>query len=163
MALAKMQALATFLINQKLFAAEQFDYWMENGASEYSGKREGNGYVICRFRYDAVFDVERYSQDASDFLVMVSIWLMENDGKRTEQDLPMPEWDVTPLDDSTTDVQVKISFDEDITIVPDDSGKILYRGNRYSVAPAVITDASKVGVGDTQQRPTDHPYERPAN
>jgi hypothetical protein len=160
MALAKMESLANFLKAQQLFSAEQFDYWMENGTSEYSGKREGNGIIVCRFRYDAVFDVERYSQDADEFLVLVSIWLIENDCDRSGQDLPMPEWDVNPLDDATTDVQVKVSFDEDITIVPDDEGKILYRGSRYSVAPAVITDASKVGVGDTQARPTDKPYER---
>lgn len=160
MALAKMQALATFLLEQNLFAAEQFDYWMENGSNEYTGKKVGNGFLISRFRYDAVFSVERYSQSADLFLVLLSVWLMENDTGRGELDLPMPEVDVTPLDDTTVDVEVKVTFDEGISIVPDDNGLILYRGNRYSVAPAVITDASKVGVGDTQERPTDKPYER---
>ena len=160
MALGKMQALATFLLQQNLFAAEQFDYWMEIGTSDYTGKKVGNGYLICRFRYEATFSVERYSQSADLFLVLLNVWLMENDCSRNELELPMPEVDVTPLDDTTVDLEVKVTFDEGITIVPDDNGLILYRGNRYSVAPAVITDASKVGVGDTQERPTDKPYER---
>lgn len=160
MALEKMQALATFLINQNLFAVEQFDYWMENGTNEYTGKKNGNGYVISRFRYDAVFSVERYSQSADLILVLLSVWLMENDGNRSELELPMPDVDVTTLDDTLVDLEIKVTFDESITILPDENGLILYRGNHYSVAPAVITDASKVGVGDTQARPTDKPYDR---
>lgn len=160
MALAKMQALATFLINQNLFAAEQFDYWMENGSNEYSGKKVGNGFLISRFRYDAVFNIERYSQSADLFLVLLSVWLMENDCDRSALGLPMPDVDVTPLDDTTVDLEIKVTFDEGITIVPDHEGLIMYRGSRYSVAPAVISDANKVGVGDSQERPTDKPYER---
>lgn len=160
MALEKMKALATFLIDQNLFAPEQFDYWMQNGTNEYSSKKIGNGFVISRFRYDAVFNVERYSESADLFLVLLSAWLMDNDESREELDLPMPAVDVTPLDDSTVDVEVKVTFDEAITILPDDEGLVLWGGKRYSVAQAIITDVSKVGVGDTQERPTDLPYER---
>lgn len=160
MALAKMQALASFLLQQNLFGAEQLDYWMENGTSEPASKRIGNGLLLCRFKYDAVFSVERYSQDADLFLALLCVWLMENDCNRDDLDLPPPEVDVTPLDDFTVDLEIKITFDEGITVVPDDNGPILFNGNRYSVAPAVISDANKVGVGDTQERPTDKPYER---
>lgn len=160
MALEKMQALATHLKSQNLFAAEQFDYWMENGTSEYTCKRHGNGFVISRFRYDAVLSVERYSQSADLFLALLSVWLMDNDCERDQLELPMPEVDVTALDDQLVDLEVKITFDEQVMIVPDDEGQIVFNGNRYSIAPAVITDANKVAVGDTQERPTDKPYER---
>ena len=166
MALEKMKALATFLLEQDLFAPEQFDYWMENGSNEYASKKVGNGFLICRFRYDAVFSVERYSDSDDDtdsadlFLVLLSVWLMENDDGRSDLALPMPSVEVNPLDDQSVDLEVKVTFDEGITIVPDDNGKVLFRGNRYSVVPAVITDASKVGVGDTQERPTDKTYDR---
>lgn len=160
MALAKMQALAQYLLAQKLFGSEQFDYWMENGTSEPAAKKEGNGLLLCRFRYDAVFSIERYSQDADLFLVLLNVWLMENDCKRDDLELPAPSVEVNPLDDFTVDLEIKITFDEGITVLPDDNGLITYKGNRYSVAPAVITDASKVGVGDTQMRPTDKPYDR---
>lgn len=160
MALEKMQALATHLLSKGLFAAEQFDYWMENGTNEFASKRHGNGYVICRFRYDAVFSVERYSQSADLFLVLISVWLMDNDCSRNALELPMPEVDVTPLDDHTVDVEIKITFEENITVLPDDEGPVEWGGKRYGIAPAVITDANKVGVGHTQERPTDKPYER---
>jgi hypothetical protein len=160
MALAKMQALATYLQNQNLFAAEQFDYWMENGTSEPASKKVGNGLLLCRFRYDAVFSIERHSGDEDLFLCLLSVWLMENDCGRDDLELPPPSVEVNPLDDSTVDLEVKVTFDEGITVLPDDNGLIVYKGNRYSVALAVISDASKVGVGDTQARPTDKPYER---
>lgn len=160
MALEKMQAFATHLLSKGLFAAEQFDYWMQNGTNEYASKKHGNGFVISRFRYEAVFSVERYSQSADLFLVLLSVWLMDNDCERNNLELPMPEVDVTPLDDHTVDVEVKITFEENITIVPDDEGVVMWGGKRYSVVQAVITPADKVGVGDTQERPTDLPYER---
>jgi hypothetical protein len=160
MALAKMQALAGYLLNQNLFGAEQFDWWMENGTCDFASKKVGAGLEMCRFRYDAVFNVERYSQSADLFLVLLSVWLLENDCGRHALELPMPDVDVTPLDDSTVDLEVKVTFDEIITVVPDDTGLILYKGNRYSVAPSPITDADKVGVGDNPSRPTDKTYER---
>ncbi len=159
MALAKMQALANFLRDQNLFAAEQFDYWMENGENNYTSKRQGNGLLICRFRYDAVFSIERYSDDADLFLVLLSIWLIENDDNRDDLELDSPKVDVTVLDDTCVDLEITVTFDEPIEIVPDDEGPILFRGKRYSVAPALITDANKVGVGDSQARQTDKPYE----
>jgi hypothetical protein len=72
----------------------------------------------------------------------------------------MPSVDVTPLDDLTVDLEIKVTFEEIITVLPDDEGLVLFRGNRYSVAPSPITEANKIGVGDNQERPTDLPYER---
>lgn len=160
MALVKMQALADFLRSKNLFATEQFDYWMENGTAEYSTKRQGKGLVLCRFQYDAVFSVERYTKNADLFLVFISVWLMEHDSGREDLNLAMPDVDVTPLDDHTVDVEVKIIFSEDITVLPDDDGEILYSGGRWKVAPSPISDVNKIGVGDDQERPTDLPYER---
>lgn len=163
MAVAKMQALADFLKAQNLFAAENFDYYMENGTSEVTSKRLGKGFEISRFRYDAIFSVERYVGDADLFLVLINIWLMEHDTNRDQLELDSPKVDVTPLDDSSVDLEVSITFDESITIVPDDAGPILFKGARYSVAPAEIIAARKVAVGDNQQRQPDKPYERPAD
>lgn len=160
MALAKMQALADFLRSKNLFAPEQFDYWMENGTAEYASKQHGNGLVLCRFQYDAVFSVERFADSADLFLVFICVWLMDNDCNRDALDLAMPEVDVSPLDDHTVDVEVKITFSEDITVVQDDAGPVEYSTRRWRIAEAVVSDVNKVGVGDDQQRPTDLPYER---
>lgn len=160
MALEKMQALATYLKSQNLFAAEQFDYWMENGTSVPASKKVGKGMVLSRFEYDAVFDVERYAGSADLFLALLSVWLMDNDDNRNKLELVDPAIEVHPLDDQTVDLEVTVRFSEDITVMPDDEGLILFNGNRYSIAPALITDANKVGVGDSQQRPTDKTYDR---
>lgn len=160
MALAKMQAIAEHLLSKNLFAAEQFDWWMQNGTSEYASKKVGKGLVIGRFSYDAVLSVERFAGDAAVFLALINVWLMEHDDNREALNLEMPGVDVTPLDDSTADVEVIIRFSEDITLLPQDNGAIVFNGIRYGVAPLVIDEANRVGVGDNQERPTDLPYER---
>lgn len=160
MLLQKMTALAQHLIQQNLFAAENFDYWMENGKSEYCCNKQGKGFVVGRFAYDAVLNVERFASDASLFLALINIWINENDSSREHDNLELPEVDVTPLDDKTVDVEVRIRFIQDITIMPSDQGSIVMNGTRYGIAELENADAKKVGVGDTQERPTDLPYER---
>lgn len=160
MLLQKMTALAQHLIAQNLFAVENFDYWMENGVSEYCCNKQGKGFVVGRFAYDAVLSVERFSSDASLFLALINIWINENDTGREQDNLELPQVDVTPLDDSTADVEVRIRFLQDISIMPSDQGAIVMNGVRYGIAQLQNADANKVGVGDTQERPTDLPYER---
>lgn len=160
MALEKMQQLASFLRERNLFAAEQFDYWMENGTAEYAAKNLGPGVVVCRFRYDAVLSVERYSNDADLFLALLCTWLMDNDCARDHDDLPMPDIDVTTLDDHCVDIEVRVPFIEDITLVRDDDGNVPFSGERWRLDGVTVTDADAVGVGDDDQQPTDKPYVR---
>lgn len=160
MALEKMMALADFLRGQGLFAAEQLDYWMENGTAEYAGKRQGDGLVLCRFRYDAVLSVERYGQSADLFLALLSIWLMEHDCEREHDELPMPSIDVTPLNDHLADIEVTVNFIEDITLVPDATGAIAFNGQQWRVQGIEINTADQVGIGDDKAAPTDLPYSR---
>lgn len=160
MVLEKMTALAQHLISKNIFSVESFDYWMENGLNEYCCNKQGKGFVVGRFTYDAVLNVERFSQDASLFLALINIWINENDSEREKDNLELPRVDVTPLDDDTVDVEVTIRFLQDITIMPQDSGPIVMNGQHYGVASLINSDANKVGVGDTQERPTDKPYER---
>lgn len=158
MALQKMQALADFLRARNLFAAEQLDYWMENGAAEYAQKRSGEGLVLCRFRYDAVFSIERYAQSADLFLALLSAWLLDFDSAREDDNLPMPEIDVTPLDDHTADVEVTVNFIEEITVVKDVDGNVPFAGDTWRLEDITIHTANMVGVGDDQDEPTDLPY-----
>jgi len=160
MLLQKMTALSSYLIAQNLFAVENFDFWMENGVNEYCCNKQGKGFVVGRFTYDAVFSVERFASDASLFLALINIWINENDSAREQDNLELPRVDVTPLDDDTVDVEVTIRFMQDVSIMPNDNGPILMNGTRYGIADLQNFDANKVGVGDTQERPTDLPYER---
>lgn len=158
MALNKMQSLAAFFLSKNLFAAEQFDYWMENGTAEYAAKRVGQGVVLCRFRYDAVLSVERYSQSADLFLALLSAWLLDNDADREGDDLPMPDVDVTPLNDRMADIEITVNFIEDITLVPDPEGAIAFSGEQWRLSDVSLNTADQVGVGDDDEEPTDLPY-----
>lgn len=157
MALAKMQALATHLLEQKLFSAEQFDYWMENGTAEYAAKRVGQGVLLCRFRYDAVFSIERYTRSAALFLAILSAWLLDKDEDREQDELPMPSVDVTPLNDRMADIEVTVAMSEDITLVPDEEGPVVFSGQRWTVKAVELNTATQAGVGNDADQPTDKP------
>lgn len=158
MALSKMKTLADFLRSRNLFAPEQFDYWMENGTAEYATKRHGQGIVLCRFRYDAVLSVERYARSADLLLVLLSAWLLDNDGEREQDELPMPSIDVTPLDDVAADVEISVTFIEELTLVEDPEGNVPFNGKVWMLQDLVNNVADSVGVGNDDQEPTDLPY-----
>jgi hypothetical protein len=160
MALEKMQALANYLRSRNIFAAEQLDYWMENGTANFSAKKVGQGILLCRFQYDAVFSVERYSNNPDLFLAIFCCWLQDHDGSRSDDDLAMPSIDVTPMNDSTTDIEVKLQFIEEITAVEDANGELEFNGKRWQLQSVAINDADTVGVGNTQTLPTDKNYHR---
>lgn len=161
MLLHKMSDLAAHLRSKNLFAAEQLDYWMENGVANYAAKRVSRGLLLCRFEYEAVISVERFSKGADLFLAHICCWLMEFDSGRDKDDLPMPQIDVTPLDDLTVDIEVKIKFIEDITVLPHEQGEISLDGEKYRLDNVENNVANSVGVGDNTELPTDLVYTRP--
>jgi hypothetical protein len=69
----------------------------------------------------------------------VSVWLIENDEDRFEKELPMPVTDVDILDSKTADIDIMITFEEDITAVADENGPIVIDGQRYQLDDATIT------------------------
>ncbi len=161
MLLYKMSDLAAYLHSKNVFSAEQLDYWMENGQVSYAAKRVGKGLLLCRFQYDAVISIERFSKDAALFLAFVCCWLQDFDADREDDDLPMPSIDVTPLDDSTADIEVKITFIEEITALQDQDGPLVLNGVNYKLDDAQINVADSVGVGDNENLATDLVYVRP--
>lgn len=163
MALEKLQAFTTFLIERNMVDENQLDSWMENGKVIPASKHLGNGFLLCRFQYEAVISIERFAKNESVLMALVCAWLHDYDSERQSQDLPPPDIDVDILDNHTADVELRVMFREDICVeISDqasDEGVIPFNGRAWRVAPLVPDVATIAAVGDDQAKPTDKPYE----
>lgn len=145
----QLKALTSFLINLDLVAAEQVESWVENPKMILSGKQiSADSILLFKHEYDAVISIERFPHERHDINLLfghVCAWLMTNDCDRDEISEPITDVDI--LDNDTADVEIKISFIEDIEAVEDIAGPIVLDGVAYNLAPAVI-DVAEVGEVD---------------
>ncbi len=140
----KLKQLTTFLVQQNLVAAEQIDSWVENPQIIPGGEDMGTGIVLYRQTYDAVISIERFPHKhvAAELLfALVCAWLMQNDPDR--QEIAQPTTDVDVLDDSTADIEISISFEEDVHGVIDPAGPIDLFGVNYRLADIEIDYAEQ--------------------
>lgn len=135
----KLQAITAFLIDLNLVAAENIDTWVENPQIVPRGKSMGaGGIVLYTQTYDAVISIERFPHNthpAELLFGQVCAWLMENDER---DEIATPRTVVDILDDHTADIEITISFEEDVLAVPDTAGTIWVGGENYRLADAVI-------------------------
>ena len=160
MALAKLTALHAHLDASKLVASEKLDSWAEDARLIPSQQNRGNGLLIGEFEYQAIFVIEGFTGAAELLMAQVCAWLVGFDAVRDDQQLEPPSIDIDMVDEKTADVEMKISFREDIEITEDDDGPITLHGKTYSVANLISDVVDTVGVGNDQAAPTDQPYTR---
>lgn len=136
----KLEQLTAYLLNLNLVAAEQVDSWVEDPQIVPAAKDLGQGsMVLYRQVYDAVIYIERFNHQkhpAELLFGCVCAWLMQNDTERDE--IAAPRTDVEILDDGTADIEITISFEEDVIAVLDPAGQIEFGGDRYRLAEPII-------------------------
>lgn len=141
--MVKLQQITAFLVGLNLVAAENIDTWTENPRIVPRCKEITDGQMILYTQtYDAVLSFERWphSRHPAELLFAhVCAWLVENDEDRFEKELAMPSTDVDILDHKTADIDITITFEEDITAVLDENGAITFGGQRYRLDDALIS------------------------
>jgi len=139
----KLQQITAFLVQLNLVAAEQIDSWVENPQISPSGEDSGAGSVLLfRQTYDAVISIERFPHENHPvelLFAQVCAWLINNDSERDE--IAAPQTDVDVLDDSTADIEITISFEEDVFGVEDPAGPIDVLGTRYRLDSELVNYA----------------------
>lgn len=154
----KLKDLTRYLLDFRQCSSDQLFPWMENADLELTSSINGDGLVIGRIRYTAVFSIEKFSKDEALLFALVSAWLQENDPDRDRHELKSPKLDIEDANAKTADVEIEIEFLEDITVVPDVDGLIEFNGQRWSIAQTTIDEATSVAVGDNEALPTDAEY-----
>lgn len=158
MSTQKLKQLTDFICQQNLVDENQINSWVENGKMIPASKKLGEGYLVCRFEYDAIFSIENFVGNPTLLMALVSIWLTENDSKRHDDNLPAPDMDVDIIDRDAADVEIGIQFREDIEIIPNDNGPIEFNGQRWELGVVPSYVANVAGVGDNPNNDTDKPY-----
>jgi len=159
MAIQKLQALTAHLTETNQFADEQFDSWMEGGNLEMASKDLGDGLLICRQKYFAVFSIEKFSGKADELFVHVITWLIDNDPDREEEKLEDPSIDIDILESGEADVTIAINFVENIEIAEDVNGPITFDGKTWSITKVLDSVVEKIGVGHDAALDTDLVYD----
>jgi len=143
----KLQALTQFIIELDLVAVENIDTWMEEPRIKPIGRQEtANCILLFQNEYDAVFSIERFPHKRHSPNVLfgnICTWLMTEDCERDEN--AQPRTDVDILDDDVADVEITISFTEDVYAIKDVNGDILYNGEQYRLADAAEIDIAEDG------------------
>lgn len=112
----KLKALSEYLRSIQLIDDDSFESWAEEGTLEPAGTRfiEGPNPVdlSLRLKYDAVLSWEGFTNDAYQLFAEVIRWLQQNSFDFDE--MGFPTFDVEMIDDDSADVEIKISFEEDV-------------------------------------------------
>jgi hypothetical protein len=138
----QLACITQFIVNLNLVAAEQIDSWVDKLKITLAATSMGvGGIVLFRQTYSISLFIERYPHKVhpSELLFAhIAAWLMDNDSERFDQKDADIEVELDILDDETADIMVSIDFIEEIGIVEDPGGAILFNGQRWRLATPII-------------------------
>ena len=134
-----LPALTSHLLTLPGVGRDQMESYADQGKLIPEGLDLGHGLQVGRFRYEAVISIDNCPASSADLLLAtLSIWLGVYDPEREDKGLGEPDVDVSLLDDQTVFVELSVSFDEPIVVVPDPNGPLEYDGRKWRVDDAPV-------------------------
>lgn len=132
-------------------AKDGLDAYVTEGRLIPSFKKEGDGMVVCHFRYVAVFEIERLDYQKiqpSDIYCRIISWISRNDPDRLAKKLAAgPELEVDAYqDENLADYSFNLEFIEPIYAMRDPDGTFEYNGEWWAVNPVTVDVAENVNV-----------------
>ncbi len=135
----KLAALRTFLESTDYFHKNKFEAWAEEIEQVLRGKMEGNRVLLFTMTYRAVYSIEDYAFCKYPFEILharLITWLADNDDRSEMKDRE-PRITCDVMDDEIADIEISLSFEEDVYITEDENGDIDYFGKKWRLdAPA---------------------------
>ncbi|KLV07976.1 phage tail protein [Photobacterium ganghwense] len=149
----KLQHLHGFLVDslKGLVHPGKIHASQAGGKVIVDGEDRGNeGYRIAYWQYDAGVLIESFphlKMDPKTLFAMLACWISQFDGDRDVlDDLSDPEIEVDENNEATADVLIRITFAEQIEIVPDENGPIVWNDIRYKLNPVDIWVAEEAEI-----------------
>ena len=151
----KLQQLTEFLLESltPFVTANSIDAWQERGSLILNGEDLGTGYRVAKWKHNAVIALENFPHhqvNPYNLLAMLAAFLLDSEWPRDEYGLTDPELDIDIISSDNATVIIEIELIEDIDLIPDENGPVLYNGNRYAVALVPVNYAETVDV-ETQR------------
>lgn len=135
----KLAALRAFLESTDYFHKNKFEAWAEGIEQVLRGGMEGNRVLLCTMTYRAVYSIEDYAFCKYPFEILharLITWLADNDERSDMKDRE-PRITCDVMDDEVADIEISLSFEENVYITEDENGDIEYFGKKWRLdAPA---------------------------
>lgn len=153
---SQLQQVTEFLYQslKPYVKANNIDAWQERGTLILSGEDLGNnGYQVAKWKHNAVIAIEQFPHtkfNAYNLLAMLPAFLLDSGWERDEYGLADPQLDIDVVSKDHAMVLIELELIDDIDLIPDDNGPVLFNGERYRVALVPVDVAE---TADVQTRP----------
>lgn len=147
----QLQQLTEFLLlsMQPYVKANNVDAWQEGGTLILSGEDLGTGYQVAKWKYNAVIAIENFPHlkvAPYNLLAMLAAFLLDSAWPRDELGLADPKLDIDVISDDNATVIIEVELLDNIDLIPNANGPVLFNGSRYSVALVEINVAEEITV-----------------
>ena len=153
----QVQQLTEFLLSSlgPVIKANDIDAWQERGTLILNGEDLGlDGYKVAKWKHNAVIMIERFPHrkvNPYSLLAMVAAFLIDSGWQRDLYDLNDPELDLDAVSKDDVTVIIELELIDDIDIIPDETGPVIFNGQRYRVDMAPIDFAESVEFENGEQ------------
>lgn len=153
---SQLQQVTEFLYQslKPYVKANNIDAWQERGTLILSGEDLGNnGYQVAKWKHNAVIAIEQFPHtkfNAYNLLAMLPAFLLDSGWERDEYGLADPQLDIDVVSRDHAMVLIELELIDDIDLIPDANGPVLFNGERYRVALVPVDVAE---TADVQTRP----------
>jgi hypothetical protein len=147
----QLQQLTEFLLSslQPYVTANTIDAWQEGGTIILSGEDLGTGYQVAKWKHRAIIVIENFPHlkvAPYNLLAMLAAFLLDSNWPRDELGLEDPTLDIDPISNDNATVIIEVELVDNIDLIPNASGPVLFNGNRYSVDMVVVNVAEEINV-----------------
>lgn len=148
----KLQQLTEFLLSSltPIVKKNDIDAWQERGNLILSGEDKGqNGYQVAKWKHTAVIAIENFPHrqvNPYNLLAMVSAFLIDSEWPRDEYGLDDPEIDIDIISKDNATVLIDVMLIDNIELIPNPKGAVLFNGERFDVSIAPIDYAESVDI-----------------
>jgi hypothetical protein len=148
----QLQQLTDFLMQSlsPIVKTNDLDAWQEGGTLILNGEDKGNdGYQVAKWKHHAVIALERFPHrriNPYNLLALVAAFLIDSDWDRDEYGLDDPQLDIDIISKDHATVLIEVQLIDDIELLPDNNGPILFNGERYRVSLVPLNIAETVDV-----------------
>ncbi len=150
------QLLTAYLLKNLtgLVHANDIDAWQEEGELLLNPTDLGNGYQIAKWKFKAVINIEKFPHRKANpysLLALLACYLVENGEERDTYGLRDPELDIDAQSKDSSMIEITVDLMDDINIVPDENGSIVFHGERYRVDTVPIDIAEHAEFSESAQ------------
>ncbi|MCL1123532.1 phage tail protein [Shewanella surugensis] len=147
----QLQQLSEFLLASlsPIVKKGDLDAWQEGGTVMRHGDDLGHGYRVAKWKYKASIAIERFPHtkiNPYNLLGLIAAYFIDNAQERDDYQLGDPELTIDPISQDNTTIIIDVELMDNIDLLPDSNGPILFDGQRYRVSLVPVNVATDMSL-----------------